>query len=211
MFGIPLWKVLLFSFLLGTLASLADEALSAATNCEKHPIYCQIIKNRTDKKGRVRISKRHAMKLSNAIYNATRKYKVPANIYTAILMQESRYSLKAKGCHQGLRKLSKIELEYYTDACDNVEECKKNIPKLIEDRVCADFGMSQIYYKTARRYKLDLSKLTTNTKYSIEAGAKVLRGFKKRYARKETDWWTRYNASSKIKRDIYKQLVERFL
>jgi len=177
-------------FLLG--CAIIEEA--SAANCEKHPIYCQIINNRTSKSGKTSINKRYAMKLSNIIHKAAIKYKIPANIYTAILMQESRYSLKAKGCHSGLR-----------------QETIDNKVQLIETRICSDFGISQIYYKTARRYKLDIHLLTTDLQYSIEAGAKVLSGFKKRYSKRETDWWTRYNASSRVKRKIYKELVERFL
>ena len=77
--------------------------------------------------------------------------------------------------------------------------------------VCTDFGISQIYYKTARSFDFDLELLTTDLTYSIEAGAKVLVDFKKRYGRRELDWWTRFNASSPIKRQKYKELVERWL
>ncbi len=187
---------------------------AAKLDCEKHPIYCQIIKNRTDKKGRVRINKKYAMKLSNVIHNAARKYKIPHRIYVAILMRESRYSLKAKGCHSGIRQLKDREIQARLALCaleSHPERCTKGIPVIMETRICSDFGMSQIYYKTARRYGFEIDRLTTDLKYSIEAGAKVLGDFRKRYAKREKDWWTRYNASSRVKRDIYKQLVERFL
>ena len=60
------------------------------------------------------------------------------------------------------------------------------------------------------RYKFDLAKLTTNLEYSIEAGAIVLKGFMNRYQHKEIDWFTRYNARSRTKRDIYMNLIERY-
>ena len=91
-------------------------------------------------------------------------------------MQESGYKLNVKACHQGL-----------------------NDDKT-PGRVCTDFGISQIYYKTARSFDFDLELLTTDLTYSIEAGAKVLVDFKKRYGRRELDWWTRFNASSPIKK-----------
>jgi len=157
--------------------------------CSKHPIYCQIKKNSP------KLSKKYAMKLSNVIYKAARKHKIPANIYTAILKQESGYSLRAKGCHRGIVQ----------DSSSNFKEMK----------VCADFGISQVYYRTAYRYGFDISKLTTDLEYSVNAGAQVLSGFK-RYSRKDKDYWTRYNCGSRstTKRDtcqIYKKLVERYL
>ena len=200
-----LWVVMAIVFLYGITGN-AD----AKITCEKHPIYCQIIKNRTDKKGNIYINKKYAYKLSNVIHKAAIKYKIPSNLYTAILMQESRYSLKARGCHSGLREKYIENTFQCTEKQKNIE-CKTGSIILIETRICSDFGMSQIYYKTARRYKFDILKLTTDLQYSIEAGARVLSDFKKRYSRKETDWWTRYNASSKVKRRIYKELVERFL
>lgn len=153
-------------------------------SCKTHPIYCQIKKNRSS------ISSVRAMKLSNVIYKTTRKHNVPANIYTAILMQESRYTLSAKGCHKGI-----------------VQEGLET--KVV--KICSDFGMSQIYYKTAQAFGFDLTRLTDDLEYSVEAGAIVLADFRKRYSHKEITWWTRYNASSKTKREIYKTLVMRFL
>jgi hypothetical protein len=42
------------------------------------------------------------MQVSNIIHKMHKKYHIPSRIFTAILAQESRYSLKAKGCHKGL-------------------------------------------------------------------------------------------------------------
>jgi hypothetical protein len=154
--------------------------------CEKHPIYCQIVKNRP------KINKKYAIKLSNEIFKATRKHNIPANIYTAILMQESTYKLEAKNCIRGLSEES------------------------IEEKVCTDFGISMIHYSTMRRYSFDREKLLTDLEYSVDAGAKVLSWFKEKYSHKEIDWWVRYNCGTKksIERStcqIYKNLVERYL
>lgn len=130
----------------------------------------------------------------------TRKHKVPANIYTAILMQESGYALEARGCYTGLTDISVKDGDKYLGKKNNVEVT-----------ICMDFGMSQIYYKTARAFKFELSRLTTDLEYSVEAGTIVLADFKKRYSHREIDWWTRYNASSPTKRLVYKKLVERYL
>jgi len=162
-------------------------------NCGKHPIYCQIVKNQS------KIDKKYAMKLSNIIYRMHRKYHIPTRVFTAILRQESGYSLTAKGCHSGL-----------------YEHKFENGVRLVEERVCTDFGISQIYYKTSNRHNFDIFRLTEDLEYSVEAGAIVLAGFMKRYEAKDNDWWVRYNCGNRgtTKRDtcqIYKQLVERYL
>ena len=156
-----------------------------AMDCDKHPIYCQIKKNKPS------LDNKYAMKVSNIVYKMHRKYHIPTRIFTAILNQESGYSLKAKGCHKGMM--------------GNVEA-----------RICSDFGIAQIYYRTAQRYKMDLPKLTTDLEYSIEAGAIVLADFMNRYEAKDAEWYLRYNCGSRgtTKRDtcqIYKKLVERYL
>lgn len=76
---------------------------------------------------------------------------------------------------------------------------------------CFDYGMSQINNYTILRYEFNKDKLITDVKYSIEAGAKVLYDIKRMYAKKEQDWWTRYNAKSDDKRQIYKEKVMRWL
>jgi len=164
-------------------------SISYGADCSKHPIFCQIKKNKP------KISNKKAMNLSNIIYKMHRKYHVPSRIFTAILMQESGYSLEAKGCYKGIPD---------TDRLGGVV------------KVCMDFGISQIYYKTAQSFKFDIDKLTTDLDYSVEAGAKVLADFMNRYEAKDNDWWVRYNCGSRgtTKRDtcqIYKKLVERYL
>lgn len=107
-------------------------------------------------------------------------------------MQESGYRLGAKGCHSGIDQ-------------ENFPLYEK------ETRICSDFGISQIYYKTAKAFGFNIFKLLNDLDYSVAAGAQVLADFQKRYSHKELDWWTRYNASSKAKRSIYKTLVTRYL
>lgn len=162
----------------------------SSVDCKKHSIYCQIKKNAPH------LNNEYSMKLSNIIYKMHKKYNIPKKIFTAILMQESGYSLKAKGCHKGL----------YLD--------KSNIYQ--EKKVCTDFGISQIYYKTAEKFNFNIKKLNEDLKYSVEAGAIVLYNFMKKFRKKDPDWFTRYNCGTKstTKRDtcqIYKRLVERYM
>lgn len=111
-------------------------------------------------------------------------------------MQESAYRLNAKGCHFGLQ----------VNSISNF--IGKNNPEV---KVCSDFGISQIYFKTAKAFKFEIDRLTTDLDYSVEAGAIVLADFKRMYGHRELDWYTRYNASSRGKRNIYKNLVARYL
>lgn len=172
-----------------------------AIDCVRNPIYCQIVENKPN------IDKNYAMKLSNVIHNNCVKYNIPSNIFAALLMQESSYVLKTKGCYKGLVKNEVCEDNIPFNFILSPKQCEF---KWEEVKVCADFGISQIHYKTAQRYGFDTNRLITDLEYSVEAGAIVLSDFKKRYAHKEVYWYTRYNASSKIKRKIYRKLIERF-
>jgi len=187
---------------------------------EKHPIFNQIVKNSP------KINKRYAMKLSNIIHKASTKFKIPAKIYTAILKQESNYSLKAKGCHTGMREFTAKEKITMDEKCELLDKTLKTTHSvynkmctdrldMVKSKVCTDFGISQIFHKTAERYNFNIEELTRDLRVSVYAGAEVLSGFK-RYSKKDKNWWVRYNCGSRgsTKRDtcvIYKMLVERFL
>lgn len=128
----------------------------------------------------------HAKKIAKHVHKVEDKYGISHKIYVAILAQESMYKLDAKNCG------------------------KKKVNGQVH-KICHDFGMSQINKNTAKAFKFDLDKLTSDVGYSIEAGAQVLKDFKDRYGHKEKDWWTRYNSSKKSNRSKYKKLVERYM
>jgi len=178
-----------FIILVGVLISF--DALSA--DCLQHPIYCKIKENNP------KLEKSYAMKLSNLIYKAANKYNIDANIYTAILAQESLYNLEAVNCTKGFRDPfpGEATIQVY--------------PYYHEGKVCTDFGISQIHFKTIKSYQFDTKKLVSDLEYSVNAGAEVLSDMKRMYQSQETDYWTRYNSSKRHKREIYKQLVERFM
>ena len=133
------------------------------------------------------------MRVSNLIYKASKKFNIPAEIYTAIIMQESAYRLAAKNIQCGLDKETRT-----------VYRC-----------VLADIGIAQINSRTAEVYGFDLYLLLNDLEYSINAGAEVLSYFKKRFAKKEPDFWVRYNCGTRstTKRLTcmrYKELVSRY-
>ena len=84
---------------------------ASAYDCKAHPLYCQIKTNKPS------IKDSFAFELSNIIYSITKKYNIPSNIYTAILMQESGYSLAAKNCTKGYRWKSSTEVEADLEEC----------------------------------------------------------------------------------------------
>lgn len=176
---------------------------------EKHPIYNQILRNKPS------INKQYAMKLSNIIHKMTRKYNLPSQIFTAILAQESGYRLAAKS--GGMAYIDDIaSFDSKVQACLNLsvdlgkECCVCKIKRYKKVKVVMDFGISQIHINTIERFDFNILKLTTDLEYSVEAGAIVLAGFKKKYSKREELWFTRYNSSNKIKRDIYYELIKRY-
>lgn len=74
-----------------------------------------------------------------------------------------------------------------------------------------DFGLAQININTAKAFKFNIKKLTSDLEYAVEAGAIVLYDFKKRHYKKEKDFYfTRYNSSKPTKRKVYQRKVARF-
>lgn len=146
-----------------------------------------------------------AMELSDLIYKATRKHKIPANIYTAILMQESAYRLDAKNITCGY-KADRAPASSMVWSGDSQEVC-----------VISDFGIAQIHYKSVERYDFDAKRLMTDLEYSVNAGAEVLAWFHRTYSNREIDWWIRYNTGTRAKKKVisawkaYKARVSRYL
>lgn len=89
------------------------------------------------------------------------------------------------------------------------QECRYLL-KCIND-TSKDYGIGQINHKTIKAFNFDKNRLLVDLDYSVEAAVIVLADFKRMYGRKEVDYWTRYNASNPQKREVYKQLVVRFL
>lgn len=162
--------ILLIMFLIAQVAFNAD---ASEVECSKHPIYCQIRKNNPS------LKKSKAMEISNVIYKATKKYKIPSRIYTAILMQESGYNPKAVNQTCGVEDL------FISNSIDNIK-CVFN-----------DIGIAQINVETAKAYGFDLKRLL-ELKYGTYAGAEVLSWFYIKYSKIEPNsWYSRYNCGTK--------------
>jgi soluble lytic murein transglycosylase-like protein len=74
-----------------------------------------------------------------------------------------------------------------------------------------DYGIGQINKKTIKNFKFDQTRILTDVEYSVEAAAIVLADFKRMYGKREAQYWTRYNASDKTKRQVYGKLVARYM
>jgi soluble lytic murein transglycosylase-like protein len=139
---------------------------------EVRKVTSQVTKNNPN------ITKLKAREIASIIVKKAKKHRIPKDIFTAILAQESMYKVSAKNC------------------------TGKN---------CTDIGISQIHYKTIKRYGFNKKRLLTDLEYSIEAGCIVLKDFMNRYSHKEKNWYSRYNSSNPAARKRYEKSVKRFL
>jgi hypothetical protein len=87
------------------------------------------------KKNDPKIHSTQAILLAVEIAKVTKKYKIPYKIFTAILMQESKYTLSAVNCYKGMCRdygISQINvrtIEHYKFCKDKLI---KNLPYSIE-------------------------------------------------------------------------------
>ena len=157
------------------------DVFAARKNCRKNPIYCKIVKIKPS------INKKYAMKLSNVIYKYSKKYRIKSYLIVAIFAQESMFNMRATNCCTGL---------------DNNGNKKT---------VCVDFGIGQINYINMQKLDIDETQLFEDMDYSVHTSVKILYDFKRRYAKREKHWWTRYNSGSRYWRNHYYHLVSRFI
>jgi hypothetical protein len=167
-------KYLLILFI--TLFSLSGKTYSDSVS-EFDKVYFQILENKPN------IDTDYAGKLSYYIVVECTKFGVSPHLFTAILMQESGYNLKAKNCR--------------FDA--------------IEYKICTDFGIAQIHFTSVKRYNFNQKRLTSDLVYSLRAGLRILSDFKKMYAHKDKYYWSRYNSSNPLARQKYKERVQRWM
>ena len=139
-----------------------------------------------------KMDKKEAYKLSNILFKASRKYSLDVNLLVSIAFQESTFNNNAVRKVKGLT-LNKETTQYETTS------------------VGADFCMMQIHMSNIQRMELDVHKLLSSPKYCIEAGAKILSRYHKKYKTQDKIWWTFYNANTKAKRRIYYSKVIRHL
>lgn len=118
-----------------------------------------------------------------------------AKIATAVFMTSIKYNLRPKI----MLAIIMQESSFRVDAVN----CNKD--------ACYDFGLTQINIITARAYGFDVARILSEPAYAIDCMGKILYDMKTMYNKKEPNYWTRYNASNPIKRDIYFKKVSKYI
>ncbi len=170
---------------------LFSTSIFAKIDCQKHKVYCKI------KELRPNMSFKKAMKLSNIIYNKSKKYKGDANLAVAIGMQET--SLKERHRQQNIIQFQK--------ECEE-ESCKESWHVL---RGYSDICMFQFHVNTIVANKIDPVKLKNDLEYCVDWHFRLMNQKKRICKELADDAWTCYHSKSKVLRLHYKKLVERYL
>ncbi len=180
------YVVSLFLACLLTFLMLIGVANAKTIDCDRHPIYCNIV----DKKPNIK--KRYAMRLSNFIHKYSRRYKQDPHISIAIGMQETNL-------RQINRKHSIILFG---------EEHPGGWKKITG---YSDICMFQFHVNTITSHGLDPIRLKNDIEYCVEQHFILMRHKRKVCRSLGEDSWTCYHSRNKIPRELYKKLVERYL
>ena len=163
----------------------------AKVDCNKHKIYCKI------KELRPKMSNSEAMELSNILYKKAKKYNGDAMLAVAIGMQET--GLKERHRKQNI-------IQFYKE-CEG-DDCQEawRIVKGITD-VC----MFQFHVDTIVNHSMDPIRLKNDINYCIDWHFRLINEKKRICKDLGNEAWTCYHSRSRILRNQYKQLVERYL
>lgn len=162
-------------------------------NCNKHKLYCTIVKLKP------KINKTFAMKLSNAIYKATKKYKVDPFRAIAIMRQESSINMNARNI--GSKTKSHKE-------CDEWERCV-TVKTIITKTT--DFGLFQFHIKTMTIHGLSIKRVMTDINFTVDfAIAMIARKIKNCSKLWPNTPWACYNSATNIKHQAYVKLVNQY-
>jgi len=156
-----------------------------SVNKRKNPIYESIIILNTS------IEREVAYSYSNIIAKYSRRYRLNPFLVVSIAKQESGITLSA-------------ERGYFTG---KVYALSDNT--LVRNYEISDFCMMQIHRSNVIKLKLDPNRLLEDPEYCIHEGIKILKHFKFFQTLEPYIWWSRYNASSIDKRELYRQDVLR--
>jgi len=162
----------------------------AQIDCSKHKIYCKIKALRSD------MSYEKAMGLSNVIYRNSRKKDDDPTLAIAIAMQET-----------GLREISRSQkIIQFSEEC-NKKGCFESwsVSKGVSD-VC----MFQFHVNTILDYKIDPIKLRDDINYCVSWHFKLMRIKRKECKSLGHESWSCYHSNTKVLREHYIDLVERY-
>jgi len=163
----------------------------AKIDCNKHKIYCKI------KSLKPKMPYKEAMNLSNVVNRHSKGKGDNPMLAIAIAMQET-----------GLRKISRSQkIIQFSEECGR-EGCLETwaVVKGVTD-VC----MFQFHVQTILNYDIDPIKLKNDINYCVTWHFKLMRIKKKQCKSLGSKSWSCYHSSSKVLREQYVELVERYL
>lgn len=118
--------------------------------------------------------------LAKAIEKQSEKHGLDWKLVTAIMFQESSLRLDPQNC------------------LDKSTRCQ------------GDYGIGQVRYKVWKSHlNLDKKRMLTDLNYSVEMSVKVLADYKKRYGKRELNWYTRYHSATPIHRANYADKINK--
>jgi hypothetical protein len=85
-------------------------------------------------------------------------------------------------------------------------KCKNNIES------CRDFGIGQVAYKYwGKPLKVNKHKALTDLEYSVALSIQVLENYRKKYAKKDRYWYTRYHSNTpKLRKRYLKRIISHY-
>lgn len=167
-------------------------AEAAACDAANHPIYCRILKLNP------RVNKDFAFRLSNIIHKEASKYNIDPMLSLAILMQENSFN-----------EVNTFRVEEHIDRHCDEKNCYEVITK---KKKAIDLGIAQINVRTALHYGLDINRLFDHDlEYAIQGHFRILSDKIRSCSHLGPEAWTCYHSATEDKRNIYLNLVERFL
>lgn len=120
----------------------------------------------------------NSQQLALAIEKQATKHSIDWKLITAIMFQESSLRLDPQNC-------------------------------LAKSKRCqGDYGIGQVRYSVWKtELNLDKERMLTDLDYSVKVSVKVLADYKRRYSKKEANWYTRYHSGTPEHRANYAKKI----
>lgn len=163
---------------------LAAPAAAYQVNCDKHPIYCEIIKKKP------KMNRKFAMHMSNMIYKYSKMYDQDPVISLAVGMQET-----------SLRQIHRRQNIIIFDEQDNWKIVKGY----------TDLCMFQFHVDTIMKHELDPVKLKNDVEYCVKQHFILMKRKREICSHLKEDSWVCYHSVNKVPREYYKMLVKEHL
>ncbi len=114
----------------------------------------------------------------------------------------------AKAIH---KETKKAELDWRLVTAIFFQESSLRLdPQNCHKNHCQDFGLGQVRLKVwGDHFDIDRNRILSDVHYSVHVSVKVLKDYKRRYGKKELNWFTRYHSNKPELRFAYMQHLNR--